>query len=179
MDLDDWRRAGTPFVLGAGMRLVKPGTEILIQFRRVPHSPFGGNVATPTGVLPTDSIDPNLLVLRIQPDEGITLRVSAKVPGQVMRIRSVNMDFSYGSAFLKESPEAYERLLLDCMLGDATLFAREDEDEEAWRICTAILDGWRAHPPTESETPNYEAGTWGPETAHEFIRRDGREWRRP
>jgi len=118
-------------------------------------------------------------VLRIQPDEGITLRFSAKVPGQVMRIRSVNMDFLYGSSFLKEAPEAYERLLLDCMLGDATLFARADEVEQAWRICTAILDGWRAHPPDGARFPNYEAGTWGPDEAREFIERDGRAWHRP
>jgi len=117
-------------------------------------------------------------VLRIQPDEGITLRFAAKVPGQALRIRSVNMDFLYGSAFLTESPEAYERLLLDCMLGDATLFAREDEVDEAWRVCTAILDGWRAHPPDPAGLPNYEAGTWGPLEADEFIARDGRAWRR-
>ncbi|TMB90126.1 MAG: glucose-6-phosphate dehydrogenase [Chloroflexi bacterium] len=179
LDIDNWRWAGTPFYLRTGKRLPKRATEIVIQFRRVPHSPFGGNVATPSGVLPTDSIDPNLLVLRIQPDEGITLRVSAKVPGQMMRIRGVNMDFSYGSAFLKESPEAYERLLLDCMLGDPTLFAREDEVEEAWRVCTAILDGWRAHPPDRANCPNYEAGTWGPEESHAFMARDGRAWHRP
>src|SRR3984893_12429215 len=116
LDIDNWRWAGTPFYLRTGKRLAKRATEIAIQFRRVPHSPFGGHVATPMGVLPPDAIDPNLLVLRIQPDEGITLRFVAKVPGQAMRIRSVNMDFLYGSSFLKESPDAYERLLLDCML---------------------------------------------------------------
>jgi glucose-6-phosphate 1-dehydrogenase len=178
LDIDNWRWAGTPFYLRTGKRLPKRATEIAIQFRRVPHSPFGGRDATPAGNLPKDSIDPNLLVLRIQPDEGITLRFSAKVPGQSMRIRTVNMDFLYGSAFLTESPEAYERLLLDCMLGDATLFAREDEVEEAWRICTAILDGWRAHPPDRDNTPNYASGTWGPEAARDFMARDGRQWRR-
>jgi glucose-6-phosphate 1-dehydrogenase len=176
--VDNGRWAGTPFYLRTGKRLPKRATEIAIQFRRVPHSPFGGNVATPEGLLPRDSIDPNLLVLRIQPDEGITLRFSAKVPGQSMRIRTVNMDFLYGSAFLKQSPEAYERLLLDCMLGDPTLFAREDEVEEAWRFCTAILDGWRAHPPRVDDFPNYEAGSWGPQAAREFLARDGRQWRR-
>ncbi|MBJ7595726.1 MAG: glucose-6-phosphate dehydrogenase [Candidatus Dormibacteraeota bacterium] len=178
VEIDNWRWAGTPFYLRTGKRLPKRATEIAIQFRRVPHSPFGGNVAMPSGLLPSDSIDPNLLVLRIQPDEGITLRFSAKVPGQSMRIRTVNMDFLYDSAFLKESPEAYERLLLDCMLGDTTLFAREDEVEEAWRFCTAILDGWRAHPPKVDEFPNYEAGTWGPQSARDFMARDGRQWRR-
>jgi glucose-6-phosphate 1-dehydrogenase len=178
VDIDNWRWAGTPFYLRTGKRLPKRATEIAIQFRRVPHSPFGGNTATPAGLLPADAIDPNLLVLRIQPDEGITLRFSAKIPGQSMRIRTVNMDFLYGSAFLKESPEAYERLLLDCMLGDPTLFAREDEVEEAWRFCTAILDGWRAHPPDPDEFPNYEAGSWGPQSARDFMARDARQWRR-
>ncbi|MBV9101203.1 MAG: glucose-6-phosphate dehydrogenase [Candidatus Dormibacteraeota bacterium] len=179
LDVDNWRWAGTPFYLRAGKRLMKRATEIAIQFRRVPHSPFTGHIATPTGALPPDAMEPNLLILRIQPDEGISLRFSAKVPGQAMRIRSVNMDFLYGSSFLKESPEAYERLLLDCMLGDATLFARADEVEQAWRICTAILDGWRAHPPDTSRFPNYEAGTWGPDEARAFMDRDGRSWHRP
>jgi len=178
VDIDNWRWAGTPFYLRTGKRFPKRATEIAIQFRRVPHSPFAGHTATPTGTLPPNSISPNMLILRIQPDEGITLRFSAKVPGQSVQIRTVNMDFLYGSSFLKESPEAYERLLLDCMLGDATLFAREDEVEEAWRFCTAILDGWRTHPPDRKNSPNYEAGTWGPKEAHEFMRRDGREWRR-
>jgi glucose-6-phosphate 1-dehydrogenase len=178
LDIDNWRWAGTPFYLRTGKRMPKRATEIAIQFRRVPHSPFGGVEPTPAGALPKDSIEPNLLVLRIQPDEGITLRFSAKVPGQSMRIRTVNMDFLYGSAFLTQSPEAYERLLLDCMLGDSTLFAREDEVEEAWRICTAILDGWRSHPPDRETTANYASGTWGPETARDFMARDGRQWRR-
>ena len=172
LDIDNWRWAGTPFYLRTGKRLPKRATEIAIQFRRVPHSPFEGN----DGV--DGTIEPNLLVLRIQPDEGITLRFGGKVPGQSMRIRNVTMDFLYGSSFLRESPEAYERLLLDAMLGDATLFAREDEVEEAWRICTAILDGWRAHPPERDSLPNYAAGTWGPEAARDFMARDGRQWRR-
>jgi glucose-6-phosphate 1-dehydrogenase len=178
LDVDNWRWAGTPFYLRTGKRMPRRATEIAIQFRRVPHSPFGGNVATRAGTLAPGSIDPNLLVLRIQPDEGITLRFSAKVPGQAVRIRSVNMDFLYGSSFLTQSPEAYERLLLDCMLGDVTLFAREDEVDEAWRLCTAVLDGWRAHPPAPDAFPDYEAGTWGPQAAQDFLARDGRSWRR-
>jgi glucose-6-phosphate 1-dehydrogenase len=178
LDIDNWRWADTPFYLRAGKRMPRRATEIAIQFRRVPHSPFGGNAATPAGTPAPGAIDPNLLVLRIQPDEGITLRFGAKVPGQAMRIRSVNMDFLYGSAFITQSPEAYERLLLDCMLGDATLFAREDEVAEAWRLCTAVLDGWRAHPPGRDELPNYEAGTWGPQAANDFMARDLRSWRR-
>ncbi len=179
LDIDNWRWAGTPFYLRTGKRLPSRATEIAIQFRRVPHSPFSGHRATPGGALPPGGIEPNLLLVRIQPDEGISLRFGAKVPGQSMRIRSVDMDFRYGSSFARQSPDAYERLLLDAMLGDATLFAREDEVEEAWRVCTAILDGWRAHPPDRAHTPNYPAGAWGPEAADAFIRRDGREWRRP
>jgi glucose-6-phosphate 1-dehydrogenase len=177
LDVDNWRWAGTPFYLRTGKCMPRRATEIAIQFRRVPHSPFLG-VGGDGGPAARTGIDPNLLVLRIQPDEGITLRFGAKVPGQSFRIRSVNMDFLYGSAFLTESPEAYERLLLDCMLGDATLFAREDEVDEAWRVCTAVLDGWRAHPPDADSLPNYEAGTWGPEESHRFMARDGRAWRR-
>ena len=177
VDIDNWRWAGTPFYLRTGKRMAKRATEIAIQFRRVPHSPFTGSVAVAEGA-EHDGIEPNLLVLRIQPDEGITLRFGAKVPGQAMRIRSVNMDFMYGSSFLRQSPEAYERLLLDCMLGDATLFARVDEVDEAWRFCTAILDGWRAHPPDPDNCPNYQAGSWGPREAADFLRREGRKWRR-
>ena len=178
LDIDNWRWAGTPFYLRTGKRLPKRATEIAIQFREVPHSAFRGHTAALRRGRRGDAIDPNLLVLRIQPDEGITLRFGAKVPGQALRIRSVSMDFLYGSAFLTESPEAYERLLLDCMLGDATLFARVDEVDEAWRFCTAILDGWRSRPPERDSLPNYEAGTWGPQDAHTMLTRDGRAWRR-
>jgi glucose-6-phosphate 1-dehydrogenase len=179
LDIDNWRWAGTPFYLRTGKRLPKRATEIAIQFRDVPHSPFRGHVTQERRATKrADGIDPNLLVLRIQPDEGITLRFGAKVPGQALRIRSVSMDFLYGSAFLTESPEAYERLLLDCMLGDATLFARVDEVDEAWRFCTAILDGWRSRPPAKDSMPNYEAGSWGPQEAHALMARDGRSWRR-
>jgi len=174
LDVDNWRWATTPFYLRTGKRLPRRATEIAVQFRRVPHSPFDSPRSSVVG----GTIEPNWLILRIQPDEGITLRFAAKVPGQTMRIRSVSMDFLYGSSFLGASPDAYERLLLDCMLGDATLFAREDEVEEAWRVCTAILDAWRTHPPDPAQFPNYEAGTWGPREAHDFIAGDGRAWRR-
>ena len=179
VDIDNWRWAGVPFYLRTGKRLPKRVTEIAVEFRRVPHSPFTGHQSIPSGGILPQSIEPNLLLLRIQPDEGITLRFSAKVPGQSMQIRSVNMDFLYGESFGRQTPDAYERLLLDCMLGDATLFAREDEVEEAWRFCSAILDGWRAHPPNSQTCPNYASGTWGPETAHELMARDGRAWREP
>ncbi len=120
VDIDNWRWAGTPFYLRTGKRLPKRSTEIVIQFRRVPHSPFAGSVPLASGAVPEDGIDPNLLILRIQPDEGITLRFGAKIPGQALRIESVNMDFTYGTAFREQSPDAYERLILDCMLGDPT-----------------------------------------------------------
>ena len=169
--IDNWRWAGVPFYLRTGKALAARKTEIAVTFKHAPFLMFRDT--------PVDRLAQNLLVLRIQPDEGISLSFAAKIPGQAMRIGDVNMDFRYGSSFVRRSPDAYERLLLDCMLGDATLFAREDEVEEAWRVCTAILDGWRAHPPDRVHTPNYAAGTWGPAEADEFMRRDGREWRRP
>jgi glucose-6-phosphate 1-dehydrogenase len=166
--LDTWRWAGTPFYLRHGKRLPKRSTEIVVQFKPAPHVPFGGVAAA--------SLDPNLLVLRVQPDEGITLRFGAKVPGPAMQLRSVNMDFYYGSSFLVESPDAYERLLLDCMLGDRTLFMRADEVEQAWSFVTPLFDAWaRDQPPF----PNYAAGTWGPAAADQLVRRDGRHWHRP
>ncbi|HLH25403.1 MAG TPA: glucose-6-phosphate dehydrogenase [Chloroflexota bacterium] len=166
--LDTWRWAGTPFYLRHGKRLPKRSTEIVVQFKPAPHVPFGGAAAL--------GLDPNLLVLRVQPDEGITLRFGAKVPGPVMQLRSVNMDFYYGSSFLVESPDAYERLLLDCMLGDRTLFMRADEVEQAWSFVTPIFDAWAREQPA---FPNYAAGTWGPAAADQLIRRDGRHWHRP
>ncbi|HEY7064837.1 MAG TPA: glucose-6-phosphate dehydrogenase [Chloroflexota bacterium] len=165
--LDTWRWAGTPFYLRHGKRLPKRSTEIVVQFKPAPHVPFAGVVG---------GVDPNLLVLRVQPDEGITLRFGAKVPGPAMQLRSVNMDFYYGSSFLVQSPDAYERLLLDCMLGDRTLFMRADEVEQAWAFVTPLFDAWaREQPPF----PNYAAGTWGPAAADQLIRRDGRHWHRP
>jgi glucose-6-phosphate 1-dehydrogenase len=116
-------------------------------------------------------------VLRIQPDEGVTLRFGVKVPGQAMLIRTVNMDFLYGASFGVESPDAYERLLLDAMLGDTTLFTRKDEVEKSWAFITAILQAWQQQPPPPF--PNYAAGTWGPAAADELMERDGRSWHRP
>jgi glucose-6-phosphate 1-dehydrogenase len=164
--LDNWRWAGVPFYIRSGKRLQKHVTEIAIQFKEVPHRLF------------TDSdspLQPNVLVIRIQPNEGISLRFAAKLPGQALRIRSVNMDFRYGSSFGVKPPEAYERLLLDCMLGDSTLYARRDMVERGWEIVTPILEGWKKPAP---DFPNYEAGSWGPEAAIELIQRDGREWRK-
>jgi len=165
---DNWRWAGVPFYIRSGKRLPKRVTEIAIQFNEVPHLLFGA--------LTAQQLEPNVLVVRIQPDEGITLRIGAKIPGQTTRIRWVNMDFRYGASFGVQSPEAYERLLLDCILGDSTLYARRDMTERGWEIVRPILEAWQHTPPN---FPNYEAGAWGPQAADDFIERDGRRWRRP
>jgi glucose-6-phosphate 1-dehydrogenase len=169
--VDNWRWAGTPFYVRTGKRLPKRATEVVVQFKSAPHLPFGEAAQ--------DGLEPNALVLRIQPDEGITLRIGAKVPGPSMEVRSVNMDFSYGTSFADDLPDAYERLLLDVMLGDPTLFPRWDEVEQAWQTVQPILDRWTVAPPPDF--PNYEAGSWGPKTAEELIARGrpGRRWRRP
>lgn len=168
MEIENWRWAGVPFYLRTGKRLPKRVTEIGIQFKLPPLILFRH-----AGV---EDLEPNVLTLNIQPDEGITLRFAAKVPGQATRIRSVNMDFNYGTSFGVEEPTAYERLLLDAMVGDRTLFARRDEVEQAWSLVTPILEAWTAAPPVDF--PNYEAGTWGPAAAKALIERDGRRWRR-
>lgn len=168
--VNNWRWAGVPFFIRSGKRLPKRVSEVAIHFKRVPHLLFKQTES--------DRIEPNVLVLRIQPDEGITLKFGAKMPGQSIHIRDVNMDFQYGSQFGRHSPEAYERLLLDCMLGDPTLFARRDMVEKGWEILTPVLDVWRDEPANQ---PNYEAGSWGPAEADEFIAYGAphRRWRKP
>jgi glucose-6-phosphate 1-dehydrogenase len=168
LDVDNWRWAGVPIYVRTGKRLPKRVTEVALQFHRAPHLPFATSQA--------EGLGPNTLVLRIQPDEGITLRFGAKVPGQAFRVRSVSMDFLYGAAFLEETPEAYERLLLDALLGDPTLFIRTDEVEQAWQIVDPIMRAWETG---EAPLARYEAGTWGPAEAEQLITRDGREWRSP
>ncbi len=167
LTIDDWRWSGVPFYLRMGKRLPKRATEIAIQFKDVPHQLFRDSATDP---------EPNLLAMRIQPDEGIMLRFGAKVPGLGIDVRNVTMDFTYGSAFQTDSPDAYETLILDALLGDASLFTRADEVEEAWSIVDPIIDAWAAMPPPDF--PDYEAGTWGPEAADDLIARDGRRWRR-
>jgi glucose-6-phosphate 1-dehydrogenase len=168
LKIDNWRWAGVPFYIRTGKRLPKRVTEVAMQFHQVPHLPFSAAQAR--------GLAPDALVLRIQPDEGITLRFGAKVPGQAFQVRSVSMDFFYGAAFLEETPEAYERLLLDALIGDPTLFIRSDEVEQAWRICDPILQTW-----ADGDAPlaKYEAGTWGPTEADLLLERDGRHWRTP
>ncbi|HEY7148446.1 MAG TPA: glucose-6-phosphate dehydrogenase, partial [Gaiellaceae bacterium] len=165
--VDNWRWADTPIYVRTGKRLARRETTIGIQFKRAPHPPFED--AT------TEELQPNLLLVHVQPDEGVSLAIGAKVPGQGMRIRTVHMDFLYGGAFRTELPDAYERLILDAMLGDQTLFTRSDEVDEQWALVDAIVASWaRDHP----SFPNYEAGTWGPAAAADLLRRDGREWLR-
>jgi glucose-6-phosphate 1-dehydrogenase len=166
--VDNWRWQGVPFYLRTGKRLPKKVSEIAIHFREVPLIIFQ-SAAYQTS--------PNLLTMRIQPNEGISLRFEAKMPGSELRTRTVEMDFSYGSSFGMATADAYHRLLLDCMLGDQTLFTRADEVEEAWRVVTPALAAWDAHDDPIS-VPQYEAGTWEPTEAEFLINRDGRRWRR-
>ncbi len=165
--VDNWRWAGVPFYIRAGKRLPKKATEIAIQFRPTPHTPFARGE--------TEGLEPNVLVVRIQPEEGISMKIGAKVPGSGFEVSSVNMDLLYGTAFLEEAPDAYQRLLLDLMLGDPTLFIRADEAEGAWGILEPVMRAWSE----SSEIPSYPAGTWGPKESDDLLGRDGREWRRP
>jgi len=165
--VDNWRWADTPFYVRMGKRLARRETTIAIQFKRAPHPPFG-EVAS-------EGLRPNVLLVHVQPDEGVSLAIGAKVPGQGMTIRTVHMDFVYGGAFRTSLPEAYERLILDTLLGDGTLFTRADEVEEQWLLVDSIVSAWQRDRPS---FPNYAAGTWGPPSADDLIQRDGRSWRR-
>jgi glucose-6-phosphate 1-dehydrogenase len=166
--VDNWRWADVPFYVRVGKRLPKGGTEIAVQFKNAPSVLFNKD---------SSAVGPNVLVIRIQPDEGISLRIQAKRPGASLRVEPVKMDFHYGTSFGKASPEAYERLLLDAMSGDATLFARRDEVEGAWKFIDLIEHAWH-----ENQNPpalcGYPAGSWGPPEADALLERDGRAWRR-
>jgi len=166
--IDNWRWQGVPFYLRTGKRLPKKVSEIAIQFREVPLLIFQSAAQQTT---------PNVLTMRVHPNEGISLRFEAKMPGPDLRTRTVDMDFSYGSSFGVTSSDAYDRLLIDCMLGDQTLFTRSDEVEEAWRVVTPALMEWESSNEQEL-VPKYEAGTWEPTEAELLINRDGRKWRR-
>ncbi|HET7739184.1 MAG TPA: glucose-6-phosphate dehydrogenase, partial [Mycobacterium sp.] len=167
LEIDTRRWAGVPFFLRTGKRLGRRVTEIALVFKRAPHLPFDATM--------TEELGQNALVIRVQPDEGITLRFGSKVPGNAMEVRDVNMDFSYGSAFAEESPEAYERLILDVLLGEPSLFPVNAEVELSWKILDPALEYWASH----GKPDPYESGTWGPESAFEMMHRTGREWRRP
>ena len=166
LEVNTRRWAGVPFYLRTGKRLGRRVTEIALVFQRAPHLPFDATM--------TDELGANALVIRVQPDEGVTLRFGSKVPGE-MEVRDVNMDFSYGAAFAEDSPEAYERLILDVLLGEPSLFPVNAEVELAWEILDPALDNWAEH----GKPDPYEAGTWGPASAFEMLRQTGREWRRP
>ncbi len=168
MLIDNWRWQGVPFYLRTGKRLPKRVTEIAIQFREVPLLIFQ-SVAHQNNA--------NILSMRIQPNEGISLRFEAKMPGADLRSRTVEMDFSYGSSFGVTTSDAYHRLLLDCMLGDQTLFTRADEVEEAWRVVTPLILTWDS-PSSQENVSQYEAGTWGPSLSEMLINQDNRRWRR-
>jgi glucose-6-phosphate 1-dehydrogenase len=167
LHVDTRRWAGVPFYLRTGKRLGRRVTEVAVVFQRAPHLPFSATS--------TEELTPNTLVIRVQPDEGMTIRFGAKVPGTAMEIRDVNMDFAYGGSFTEASPEAYERLILDVLLGDPPLFPRHEEVEQSWKILDPILAHWAKKGRPES----YPSGTWGPESADEMLARDGRSWRRP
>ena len=186
LEIENWRWAGVPFYLRTGKHLPRRATEIAVQFNRPPLTLFRESASDP---------EPNMLAMRIQPDEGILLRFAAKVPDLGLDVRSVNMDFTYGSSFLSDAPEAYETLLLDAMLGDASLFTRADEVEAAWGLVTPLNKAWaewgaggggkrREGEPAGSggrldgSLQPYEAGSWGPEAAERLLARDGRRWRR-
>ncbi len=164
--IDSWRWAGVPFYLRTGKRMAARVTEIVVQFRRPPFMLFRET--------PVEHLEANRLVIRVQPEEGISLTFSAKVPGPVLRMGSVNMDFSYAEQFGSSPATGYETLLYDCMKGDATLFQRADNVEAAWSVVAPILDLWQALPPRSF--PNYDSGTWGPAEAERLMTQDGRRW---
>jgi glucose-6-phosphate 1-dehydrogenase len=165
LEVDNWRWAGVPFYLRTGKRLARKITEIAVTLKPVPHLAF-----SQAGSL---GVQPNQLVLTLQPNEGVSLRLGAKIPGTRMIIRPVQMEFLYGTAFLSQSPEAYERLITDAMRGDATLFTRNDEVEAQWCICDPIVGTWAQTP---GPLAQYEAGSQGPEEAAGLLR-EGDSWR--
>ena len=167
LDIDTRRWAGVPFYLRSGKRLGKRVTEIAVVFKHAPHLPFEDTA--------TSELGNNALVIRVQPDEGITMRFGSKVPGTAMEVRDVNMDFTYGTAFTEQSPEAYERLILDVLLGEPPLFPTTREVELSWEILDPIEKFWESQPQPQP----YRAGTWGPQEADDMLARDGRAWRLP
>ncbi len=166
LEVDNWRWAGVPFYIRTGKRMPKRFTDVAVQFNCAPLSMFGEGAQR----------WPNLLVLRIQPEEGISLRFSAKAPGQGMNLRPVTMDFNYGTSFGTRSPAAYETLLLDALQGDATLYTRQDMVEASWKVVEPVLGVWSE---TKFDLPNYASGTWGPQASDDMLARSGHQWRTP
>ncbi|MBN9755952.1 Glucose-6-phosphate 1-dehydrogenase [Pseudonocardia sp. Ae406_Ps2] len=167
-EVENRRWAGVPFYLRTGKRLGRRVTEIAVVFKRAPHLPFDATM--------TEELGQNALVIRVQPDEGVTMRFGSKVPGSQMEVRDVTMDFGYGNAFTEASPEAYERLILDVLLGEPSLFPVNEEVERSWEILDPVLEHWAAD---ERGPDSYPAGSWGPTSAEEMLARTGRHWRRP
>ena len=167
LEINSRRWAGVPFYLRTGKRLGRRVTEIALVFKDAPHHPFPEGTRHAQG--------PNVVVIRVQPDEGVLMRFGSKVPGSAMEVRDVNMDFGYSEAFTEESPEAYERLILDALLDEASLFPTNEEVELSWKILDPVLEYWAKHGKPE----DYVAGTWGPESANKMLERSGRAWRRP
>jgi len=167
LEIDTRRWAGVPFYLRTGKRLGRRVTEVAVVFKRAPHLPFESTA--------TEELGQNALVIRVQPDEGLALRFGSKVPGTHMEVRDVTMDFAYGESFTVSSPEAYERLILDVLIGEAPLFPRHEEVEQSWRILDPVEEYWAEHGAPDP----YPAGTWGPASADAMLARDGRAWRRP
>ena len=168
LEVDTRRWAGVPFYLRTGKRLGRRVTEIAVVFKRAPHLPFDDTM--------TEELGQNALVVRVQPDEGVTMRFGSKVPGNSMEVRDVNMDFNYGQAFTESSPEAYERLILDVLLGEPSLFPVNDEVELSWKILDPVIEAWAR---SGRRRDPYPAGGWGPESADRMLARSGRVWRRP
>jgi glucose-6-phosphate 1-dehydrogenase len=168
LDIDNWRWAGVPFYIRTGKRLAKRVTEVALRFKEVPFLPLPADAR--------DTLEPNTLVLRIQPDEGIEISFAAKVPGQRFAVRTVPLDFSYLETFAEKSPDAYERVLHDALMGDPTLFIRSDEVQECWRIVQPMIDAFAAG---EVPLATYPAGSWGPHEADVLIAACGDEWREP
>ena len=167
--IDNWRWAGVPFYLRSAKAMPKKVTEVALIFKEAPHRLFGARALAAS--------EPNVLSIRIQPDEGVSMRFGSKVPGNTLDILPVNMEFRYGTSFGTEPPEAYERLLLDCMLGDPALYTRGDEVEASWKWISRVHQEWASS--FEKNIPTYEAGTWGPDEADALLRRNGHSWRRP
>jgi glucose-6-phosphate 1-dehydrogenase len=165
LEVDSWRWAGVPIYLRTGKRLARKVTEIAVTLKPVPHLAFQAEGSV--------GVQPNQLILTMQPNEGVSLSLGAKIPGTRMRIRPVNMEFLYGTTFMSQSPEAYERLILDAMRGDATLFTRDDEVEAQWTICDPIIEGWAQD---RSRLPQYPAGSDGPDEADAILSK-GHRWR--